>query len=118
MATSHSMSKPRRRRKTTHNSRAGATSIANTQGTTLRIRGRLRQFLSSEQGFLLKTQSLLLCIAKSMDDDSHPTTGPYYPDVVELASDLIKQRIKNIDELLLDGQLSALQDLNCPPNSH
>lgn len=101
MATSHSMSKDRRRRNG---------SRADSHGTALRIRGRLRKFLSSEQGFLLKTQSLLLCIAKSMDDESHPSTGPYYPDVVELASELVRQRVKNIDQLLLDGRLSDLPE--------
>jgi hypothetical protein len=71
----------------------------------LRFRGRLRRFLESEQGFLLKAESLLLCIAKSMDDGAHPITGPYYPDVVTLAAELIKRRAVNIDQLLLDGWL-------------
>jgi hypothetical protein len=74
----------------------------------VRIRGRLRDFLESEQGFLLKAESLLLCIAKSMDDSAHPSTGPYYPDVVELVSDLIGRRARNIDEMLLDGRLPAI----------
>ena len=40
-----------------------------------------------------------------MDDSAHPSTGPYYPDVVELASELLKVRARGIDELLLDGRL-------------
>jgi len=54
----------------------------------------LREFLSAEQGFLLKAESLLLCIAKSMDDSEHPSTGPYYPDVIELVSELLKQKVR------------------------
>jgi hypothetical protein len=77
------------------------------RGTVTRIRGRLREFMQSEQGFLLKTQSLLLCMAHSMDEGSHPSTGPYYPDVVELASELISRRALNFDDLLLDGRLPA-----------
>jgi hypothetical protein len=75
----------------------------------IRIHGRLREFLDAEQGFLLKVDSLLLCIAKSMDDSAHPSTGPYYPDVVELASELLRRRARNFDELLLDGRLPAVE---------
>jgi hypothetical protein len=75
------------------------------RGTAIRIRGRLREFLNSELGFLLKVESLLLCIAKSMDDSAHPSTGPYYPDVVELASQLLKRRSCIFDQLLFDGRL-------------
>lgn len=66
--------------------------------------------MQSEQGFLLKMQSLLLCIAHSMDEGSHPSTGPYYPDVVELASELIGRRAVNFDDLLLDGRLPAIAE--------
>lgn len=75
----------------------------------IRIPGRLREFLDAEHGFLLKVGSLLLCIAKSMDDSAHPRTGPYYPDVVELASALIRQRAANLDDLLFDGRLPAIE---------
>jgi hypothetical protein len=75
----------------------------------MRIPGRLREFLDAEHGFLLKVDSLLLCIAKSMDDSAHPTTGPYYPDVVELASELVRRRARSFDDLLLDGRLPAIE---------
>ena len=75
--------------------------------TTLRIRGVLRKFLESELGFLTKAQSLLMCIAHSMDESTQPATGPYYPDVIGLASELLGRRAVNIDEMLLAGRLSA-----------
>jgi hypothetical protein len=75
--------------------------------TTLRIRGALRKFLESELGFLTKAQSLLMCIAHSMDESTQPDTGPYYPDVIGLASDLLGRRAVNLDEMLLAGRLSA-----------
>ena len=53
---------------------------------------------------MVKTQSLLVCIAQAMGGD-HAPTGPYYPDVVGLAQDLLKSRVFNLDELLLDGRL-------------
>jgi hypothetical protein len=120
MAAAHSTSKDRLSRNRPSKPRAGAPrpryptqrdrekSEAPEPGTAIRIRGRLRQFLESEQGLLLKVESLLLCIATSMDDCAHPSTGPYYPDVVALAADLIKRRAVNIDQLLLDGRLPEI----------
>ncbi len=55
---------------------------------------------------MVKTQSLLVCIAQAMGGD-HAPTGPYYPDVVGLAQDLLKSRVFNLDESLLDGRLPA-----------
>jgi hypothetical protein len=76
--------------------------------TAISVPGRLRPFLESERDSLVKAQSLLECIAHSMDHAEHPVLGPYYPDVARLASDLIKQRTRNLDELLLDGRLPQL----------
>jgi hypothetical protein len=119
MATAHSMSKarwgrnrsskwaagaPGRKRRDKQNQEESKSSVG---GNGTRIRGRFREFLQSEQGFLLKMQSLLLCIAQSMDDSAHPSTGPYYPDVVELAAELSRRRAANIDDLLLAGRLPA-----------
>jgi hypothetical protein len=38
-------------------------------------------------------------------DDTHPRTGPYYPDVLEVATDLIRRRAADLDELSLNGRL-------------
>jgi hypothetical protein len=75
------------------------------QQQEISVPDRLRPFLESERDSLVKAQSLLECIAHSMDYADHPVLGPYYPDVARLAADLIKQRAKNLDELLLDGRL-------------
>jgi hypothetical protein len=80
---------------------------ASNRGNSSRIRGRCRQLLYSELCFLRKAQSLVECIANSMDDSTHPRTGPYYPDVLEVASDLIRRRAAKLDELLLHGRLPA-----------
>jgi hypothetical protein len=31
--------------------------------------------------------------------------GPYYPDIVGLAADILRRRVRNFDDLLLDGLL-------------
>jgi hypothetical protein len=69
------------------------------------VRGLLRQFLQAEQRDLSRAQSLIECVAKSMDDESHPSGGPYYPDALELAADILKQRVTRLDELLLDDHI-------------
>jgi len=128
MATAHSMSKARLGRNRSSKRAAGAgrkrrdkqnqeESKSSVGGNGTRIRGRFREFLQSEQGFLLKMQSLLLCIAQSMDDSALPSTGPYYPDVVELAAELSRRRAANIDDLLLAGRLPGAKrvgDWNIP----
>jgi hypothetical protein len=120
MASAHSTSKGRSSRNRRPKARSGPPirkrlakqdrekTQASDRRTTMRIRGRVREFLDLEHGFLLKVESLLLCIAKSMDDGTHPPTGPYYPDVVGLACELVRRRARSFDELLLDGRLPAV----------
>jgi len=87
-----------------HSHRDGITQTPGGQ-QEIPVPARLRPFLESERDSLEKAQSLLECIAHSMEYAEHPVLGPYYPDVARLASDLIKQRTKNLDELLLNGRL-------------
>jgi hypothetical protein len=120
MATTHSTSKGRSGRNREPTPRSGPAirkrrtkqirgeARTSDRDAAIRIRGRLRDFLDAEQGFLLKVESLLLCISTSMDDSTHPSTGPYYPDVVELASEIVRRRARSFDELLLDGRLLAV----------
>jgi hypothetical protein len=46
-----------------------------------------------------------------MGDSEHPSTGPYYPDVIELVSELLRRKADRIDELLLDGRLPEMPGL-------
>jgi hypothetical protein len=73
----------------------------------VRLGGALRAFLESERDALVRADSLLKCIAQAMECAS-AATGPYYPDVIEVAVDLLKRRAANLDDLLLDGRLPAL----------
>ena len=72
----------------------------------VRLGGALRAFLESERDVLVRAESLLKCIAQAMEC-APATNGPYYPDVIELAADLLKRRAANLDDLLLDGRLPA-----------
>jgi hypothetical protein len=64
----------------------------------------LRAFLKSEQRALIQTQSLLVCMLQAMEADDGDD-GPYYPDIVGLAADILRRRVRNFDDLLLDGLL-------------
>jgi hypothetical protein len=72
----------------------------------------LRAFLGSERDVLIRVQSLLVCVTAAMEVE-HSPTGPYYPDVVGLAADILRRRVVNMDELLLDGALPADLDQGC-----
>jgi hypothetical protein len=62
----------------------------------------VRAFLGSERDAVIRVQSLLVCIGQAMESN-HPARGPYYPDVIAIASDILRQRVVNMDELLLSG---------------
>jgi hypothetical protein len=70
------------------------------------IPASLRVFLGSERDAVIKVQSLLVCIGQAMASE-HGAKGPYYPDVVGLAADILRQRVVNLDELLLNGVVPA-----------
>lgn len=111
MATAHSTSKDRKTRNRPPGRGSKALALGASRATsapTLHIPGRLRTFLESERDVLVKTQSLLVCIAQAMHVEHFPTC-PYYPDVVGLARDLLKDRVSNLDELLLDGGLPVVK---------
>ena len=99
--------KSRRRKKPAARVKASQTPVAAGQGESgtrraVRVAGRLRKFLQSEQEVLIKTQSLIVCVTKAMEPE-HGPGGPYYPDILELAAKMLRQRVVNFDELLLDG---------------
>jgi hypothetical protein len=68
----------------------------------VRIAARLRAFLGLERDAVIKAQSLVVCVTTAMQME-HGATGPYYPDVLGLAADILRRRVVNFDELLLDG---------------
>jgi len=111
MATAYSTSKGQKIRNRPTGGRSKAPALAAspvTSAPSLHIPVRLRAFLESERDILVKTQSLLLCIAQAMHVE-HLPAGPYYPDVVGLAGDLLNGRVLNLDELLLDGRLPTVK---------
>jgi len=70
----------------------------------IHLSASLRTFLTSERDLLIKAEAVLLCSSTAMESN-HPLTGPYYPDVIELAANLIRRQVVHLDDLLTDGTL-------------
>jgi hypothetical protein len=66
--------------------------------------GILRDAIETERGSLTKAESLLDCLAISMeyDDCSGRGDGPHYPDVAHVACDLIRRTIDGLDSVTLE----------------
>jgi len=69
----------------------------------------VRAFLASERDALIKAQTLLVCLTAAMESE-HGATGPYYPDVLALAADILRRRVVNFDELLLEGVVDTTHE--------
>jgi hypothetical protein len=75
------------------------------RGARIRVRGRLQEMIRAELGNLGRLESVLRCLAHSMEyrsSDDHES--PYYPDIAEVACDLLKRSLVDLD-VLYDGYL-------------
>jgi hypothetical protein len=71
---------------------------------TSRDVGILRDAIETERGSLTKAESLLDCLAISMEYDSCSgrSDAPHYPDVAHVACDLIRRTIDGLDAVTLE----------------
>src|SRR5271169_6190079 len=65
----------------------------------------LHEAIEAERGNLAKAESLLGCLVISMEYGTDSATGPYYPDVAQIACDLVRQSINGLDSLTLQQHL-------------
>lgn len=73
------------------------------RGARIRVRGRLRNMIQAELGNLGRLESVLRCLAHSMEYRSLDLE-PYYPDIAEVACDLLKRSLADLD-VLYDGYI-------------
>jgi hypothetical protein len=67
----------------------------------------LHEAIEAERGNLAKAESLLGCMTIAMEyANTDSAQGPYYPDVAELARDLVRQSINGLDSLTLQRRLA------------
>jgi hypothetical protein len=74
------------------------------RGARVRVRGRLQEMIQAEMFNLEKAASVLRCLVLSMDTRSEGGEPPNFPDVVEVAGDLIERSLADLD-VLYDGYL-------------
>ena len=65
----------------------------------------LYEAIETERGNLTKAESVLGCLMISMDYEDDSVDKPYYPDVVQIARELVRQSINNLDSLVLQQRL-------------
>ena len=122
MATAHSTSKARSGRSpplkagvpnVTNRAKAPAQGPTTTRksgsevavrGARIRVRGRLQDMIRAEMFNLEKAASVLRCLVLTMDTRLVDGEPPYYPDVVEVAGDLIERSLADLD-VLYDGYI-------------
>ena len=77
------------------------------RGVRIRVRGRLQEMIQAELGNLGRLESVLRCLAHSMEyQSSDDPESPYYPDIAEVACDLLKRSLVDLD-VLYDGYIPS-----------
>jgi hypothetical protein len=74
------------------------------RGARILVRGRLQEMIRMELSNLGKAESVLRCLSLSMDSMELDKGSAYFPDVVEVAGDLVQRSIVDLDELY-DGRI-------------
>jgi hypothetical protein len=65
----------------------------------------LHQAIEDERDNLAKAESVLGCLVVSMEYETDPVDGPYYPDVARIAREMVRQSISRLDPLALQKRL-------------
>ena len=65
----------------------------------------LHDAIEEERDNLSKAESLLGCLAISLEHETDPATAPYYPDMAGLVRDLLRRSIDRLDSLNLQKRL-------------
>lgn len=73
------------------------------RGSHVRVQGRLKELIQAQLLNLERAESVLRCLALSMDSMSLGPS-PYFPDVVHVAGDLVERSIVDLN-VLYDGHI-------------
>jgi hypothetical protein len=65
----------------------------------------LHEAIENERSNLSRAEAVLGCLAISMESQPDPVNGPYYPEVAQLARELVRQSINGLDSLTLQKRL-------------
>jgi hypothetical protein len=65
----------------------------------------LHDAIETERDNLSKAESVLGCLAIAMEYETDSVNGPYYPHVAQLAREMVRQSINDLDSLVLEQRL-------------
>ena len=68
---------------------------------------RLREAIESERENLSKAESVLGCLAIAMEYETVAPSTPYYPDVAQVAREIVRQSIDRLDSLTLRRRMAG-----------
>jgi hypothetical protein len=91
------MRAPRRRR----NQGQRASDGRRTKPSRARQLKLLLETVEQERANLSRAESLLECLRIAMEYESQATTGPYYPDVAQIAHELVRKSVNALDPIYL-----------------
>ena len=74
-------------------------------GCGMPIPQELQQAIEIQRGNLAKAESVLGCLVTSMEYETDSANRPYYPDVAQLARELVKEALNGLDSLMLKRHL-------------
>ena len=99
--------------------RQGRKDRASNRAARIPIPERLYEAIEAQRGNLAKADSLLGCLAVSLEYGPDPMTGPYHSDVAELARDLVRKVFNGLDSLTLQSLLerNEVEDETSQPAS-
>ena len=75
----------------------------------------LHEALEIERSNLSRAESVLGCLVIAMEYEGDSVNGPYYPDVAQLAREMVKQSINSLDSLALQRRLLRNKIKECAP---
>jgi hypothetical protein len=61
----------------------------------------LHEAIENERSTLLKAESILRCLTISLESEMDRADGPYYPDIAEMARELMHQAFNGLDSVNL-----------------
>jgi hypothetical protein len=85
--------------------RRSAKRLSPQSGYGLPIPQELHEAIEVQRGNLAKAESVLGCLVTSMEYETDSVNRPYYPDVAQLARELVKEAINGLDSLMLQRHL-------------
>lgn len=92
-----------RTRRGRHEGRTKAQPVEHAYGVP--VPDGLHEAIETERGNLSKAESVLGCLVISMEYETDAPNKPYYPDVAQLARELVRQSINGLDSLVLQQRL-------------